>query len=109
MAEIWRRVALKERRRRRKRRLFGWIAGGAVFCAVIAMCFVLPGGVAEGQNYAAAGTGGQIDPQNASVGLYMLIAIVAFALGVAATLLLQKQRKRKPDNPPGDEPTEARR
>jgi hypothetical protein len=102
MEEIWRRVELKKRRRARNRRLFGAIAGGTAFCAVIALCLVLPEDVTEGINYAAAGAGTKIDSQNAFIGLCMLIAVIAFSLGVATTLLFQKQRKRKTENPPKD-------
>jgi len=52
----------------------GWIVSGAVFCVLIALCFLMPGGMDKGMHYAAAGAGAEADPLSASIGLYMLSA-----------------------------------
>ena len=74
---------------RQMRRLALVVAGLAIL--LIAMLFVVPGITGSGERYAAYAMGATI--LGPETGGYVIVALLAFALGIIVTLLIQKHRQ----------------
>ena len=95
VAETKRRIAEMEREKKRRRRGIAMISAAAACLALLAgVCFAMPGIAARAQagDYAGLETAASMYGGGAALG-YIVVGILAFLLGVCATVLCFRLRQ----------------
>ena len=99
-------VEKRSREIRQERRDAGtmWICGSACLAVIIAAAFWMPALIrqADATSYGDSGLSGSVFGGSSAAG-YLLIGLLAFALGVAATVLgVTLKRRREREKEPND-------
>lgn len=97
LAEIMRRQSRYQARRQARRLSALGAALGALLAALVAAAPAVKGGVAPRVGPALGAT--ILGPE---AGGYVLVALVAFVLGIVAALAIQKYRQSSPTRPGGE-------